>query len=414
LLPYSSNRRQGLQPLTGFTPQQAGRSFTIHHSPLTIDHSPFTLLLPYASNRRQGLQPLTGFTPQQAGRSFTIHHSPLTIDHSPFTIPPSEQFFPQSVLPLSPNNHMSAIIRVSHLSKQFKDTKAVDDLSFTVNEGDVYGFLGQNGAGKSTTIRMLLSLIAPSGGEIVIFEKKLATHRSQILRQVGAVIEKPDLYKYLSAYDNLSIFAKMSDIKVTRELLMRQLEMVGLADRAKGKVETFSQGMKQRLGIAVALVHNPALIILDEPTNGLDPQGIADIRNLILRLSREMGKTVLISSHLLSEIELIANRMIILHKGKKMVEGTVAELLDPAHSLIQLETTNDAAAKEKLSQSNWADALQQGNSIRLLMNKQAVPQLINDLVGLEVSVLSVNSSHSLENYFLSLTTLSGHVEPFAN
>ena len=231
---------------------------------------------------------------------------------------------------------------------------------------------------------------------------------------MGAVIEKPDLYKYLSAYDNLSIFAKMSGIKASRELLMQQLEMVGLADRAKGKVETFSQGMKQRLGIAVALVHNPELIILDEPTNGLDPQGIADIRNLILRLSREMGKTILISSHLLSEIELIANRMIILHKGKKMVEGKVSELLDPAHSMIQLETTNDQLAKEKLLQSKWADTLQEGKSIRLLMNKQAVPQLISDLVGLDVSILSVNSSHSLENYFLSLTTMSGHVEPFAN
>jgi ABC-type multidrug transport system ATPase subunit len=206
----------------------------------------------------------------------------------------------------------------------------------------------------------------------------------------------------------------MSGSKVSRELLMQQLEMVGLADRSKGKVETFSQGMKQRLGIVVALVHNPALIILDEPTNGLDPQGIADMRNLILRLSREMGKTILISSHLLSEIELIANRMIILHKGKKMVEGSVAELLDPEHSLIQLETTNDAAAKEKLLQSKWADVLQDGNSIRLLMNKQTVPQLISDLVGLDISILSVNSSHSLENYFLSLTTLSGHVEPFAN
>ena len=309
---------------------------------------------------------------------------------------------------------MSAIIRVSHLSKQFKDTKAVDDLSFTVNKGDVYGFLGQNGAGKSTTIRMLLSLIAPTEGDITIFDKKLSTHRSAILRQVGAVIEKPDLYKYLSAYDNLSIFAKMSGIKASRELLMQQLEMVGLADRAKGKVETFSQGMKQRLGIAVALVHNPELIILDEPTNGLDPQGIADIRNLILRLSREMGKTILISSHLLSEIELIANRMIILHKGKKMVEGKVSELLDPAHSMIQLETTNDQLAKEKLLQSKWADTLQEGKSIRLLMNKQAVPQLISDLAGLDVSILSVNSSHSLENYFLSLTTMSGHVEPFAN
>src|SRR5450432_923014 len=139
---------------------------------------------------------------------------------------------------------MSSIIRVSHLSKQFKDTRAVDDLSFTVNEGDVYGFLGQNGAGKSTTIRMLLSLVAPSEGEINIFEKKLNTHRSEILRRVGAVIEKPDLYKYLSAYDNLSIFARMSGMKVTRQLLMKQLQMVGLGERAGSKVRTYSQGMK--------------------------------------------------------------------------------------------------------------------------------------------------------------------------
>ncbi|MBC7889167.1 MAG: ATP-binding cassette domain-containing protein [Ferruginibacter sp.] len=309
---------------------------------------------------------------------------------------------------------MSSIIRVSHLSKQFKDTRAVDDLSFTVNEGDVYGFLGQNGAGKSTTIRMLLSLVAPSEGEINIFEKKLSTHRSEILRQVGAVIEKPDCYKYLSAYDNLSIFARMSGMKVSRQLLMKQLQMVGLADRAGSKVKTFSQGMKQRLGIAVALVHDPALIILDEPTNGLDPQGIADMRNLILKLSNEMGKTVLISSHLLSEIELIANRMIIIHKGKKMVEGTVADLLDPAHSLIQVETDNNAAAKEKLKQTNWVSFLQNDKQLRLMMNKEEVPRLISDLVAMEVQLLSVSSSHSLENYFLSLTTLPGYVEPFAN
>lgn len=309
---------------------------------------------------------------------------------------------------------MSSIISVHHLSKQFKDTKAVDDLSFTVYEGDVYGFLGQNGAGKSTTIRMLLSLVAPSGGEINIFDQKLSTHRSEILQRVGAVIEKPDLYKYLSAYDNLSIFAKMSGLKVTRQLLMQQLQMVGLADRATSKVRTFSQGMKQRLGIAVALVHDPALIILDEPTNGLDPQGIADMRNLILQLSSEMGKTVLISSHLLSEIEVIANRMIIIHKGKKMVEGTVADLLDPAHSLIQIETLNNEEALEKLKQTKWASYMQEEKQLRLMMNKDAVPQLISDLVAMNVQLLSVNSSHSLENYFLSLTTVPGYVEPFAN
>ena len=309
---------------------------------------------------------------------------------------------------------MALIIEVNHLSKKFNDIYAVNDLSFTVNEGDIYGFLGQNGAGKSTTIRMLLTLIQPTSGEINLFEKKLSTHRSQILQQIGAVIEKPDLYKYLSAYDNLSIFAKMSGIKVTKQLLMDQLQMVGLKDRAKDYVRTFSQGMKQRLGIAVALVHNPALIILDEPTNGLDPQGIADMRNLILRLSREMGKTVLISSHILSEIELIANRMIIIHKGKKIVEGNVAELLDPAHTFIEIDTLDNADAKQLLLQSKWAVFLQQHNGLQLMMNKTEVPLLINYLVARGVQILSVNSSHSLENYFLSLTTQSGHVEAFAN
>lgn len=309
---------------------------------------------------------------------------------------------------------MSSIIRVSHLSKQFKDTRAVDDLSFTVNEGDVYGFLGQNGAGKSTTIRMLLSLVTPSGGEINIFNKNLNTHRSEILRNIGAVIEKPDLYKYLSAYDNLSIFARMSGLKVTRELLMKQLQMVGLAERANSKVRTFSQGMKQRLGIAVALVHDPALIILDEPTNGLDPQGIADMRNLILMLSNQMGKTVIISSHLLAEIELIANRMIIIHKGKKMVEGRVADLLDPAHSLIQIETNDNDKAKERLKHTDWVSFLKDDPQLRLMMSKDEVPRLINDLVAMDVQILSVNPSHSLENYFISLTTEPGYAEPFAN
>ena len=305
---------------------------------------------------------------------------------------------------------MSLIIEVDHLSKKFKSVPAVDDLSFTVNKGDIYGFLGQNGAGKSTTIRMLLTLVKPTSGDIQMFGKKLPLHRTEILRQVGAVIEKPDLYKYLSAYDNLSIFAKLSGIKITRQLLMQQLQMVGLHTRAKDAVRTFSQGMKQRLGIAVALVHNPALIILDEPTNGLDPQGIADMRNLILQLSREMGKTILISSHLLSEIELMATRMMIIHKGKKMVEGNVAELLDPAHTMINIHTLNNAAAKQALQSSSWSPYLQKNNQLQLMMNKENVPALIKDLVAMDVQMLSVNASHSLENYFLSLTSQPGHVE----
>jgi ABC-type multidrug transport system ATPase subunit len=310
---------------------------------------------------------------------------------------------------------MSSIIKVNNLSKQFNNIHAVNDLSFTVEEGDVYGFLGQNGAGKSTSIRMLLTLIKPTAGSISIFGKNLSAHRNEILKQVGAVIEKPDLYKYLSAYDNLAIFAKMSGMKPNRTLLMEQLKMVGLDERADSKVKTFSQGMKQRLGIAVALVHNPRLIILDEPTNGLDPQGIADMRNLILQLSKEMGKTIVVSSHLLSEIELVANRMIIIHKGKKIVEGNVTELLDPSKSLVQIVTSDDNSARQKLLQTQWATSLQNNTQhLQLKMNKEDVPQLVADMVSLQVPVLSVNPMHSLEDYFLSLTTQPGHVESFAN
>ncbi len=310
---------------------------------------------------------------------------------------------------------MAPVIQVNHLSKQFKEVKAVDDLSFTVNAGDVYGFLGQNGAGKSTTIRMLLTLAKPSQGQIDIFGRSLSNNRSAVLRKIGAVIEKPDLYKYLSAYDNLSIFARMSGIKVSRPDLLRQLSLVGLEDRAYSKVKTFSQGMKQRLGIAVALVHDPELIILDEPTNGLDPQGIADIRNLILQLSHEMGKTIVVSSHLLNEIELVANRMLIIHKGRKIVEGNVAELLDPSKSLIHVETENDAAAREKLLQSVWMPFLKKNSQqLYLTMHKNEVPHLIADLIKMGIQVLSVNSSHALENYFLSLTNQSTDVETIAD
>ena len=310
---------------------------------------------------------------------------------------------------------MSLMLEVKNLSKIFNGLKAVNNLSFTVNQGDIYGFLGQNGAGKSTTIRMLLTLIKPDAGEINIFGKNIQHHRHELLQQTGAIIERPDLYKYLSAYDNLYIFAKMSGVKVSSKLIMDQLEMVGLAERSKSKVKTFSQGMKQRLGIAVALIHQPRLIILDEPTNGLDPQGIADMRKLILNLSHKMGKTVIVSSHLLTEIEQIANRMIIIHKGTKIVEGVVADLLDPAKTIVQLETDNNATALLKLKQTHWGAYLQQsGDFIRLSMNKSGIPLLAATLTEMGVGILSIQPRHSLEDYFLSLTNAENHVEPVAN
>ena len=213
---------------------------------------------------------------------------------------------------------MSSVIQVQGLTKKFgHHFTAVNDLSFSVNKGDVYGFLGQNGAGKSTTIRMLLSLIEPTAGEIEIFGLPLSANRSAIMQKIGAVIEKPAMYEYLTAFQNLKIFSALSGVSKSKTQLLQELDVVGLATRAQDNVGTFSQGMKQRLAIAMAMVNDPELILLDEPTNGLDPQGIADIRNLILLLSREQGKTVLVSSHLLSEIEQVATRLIIIDKGCK-------------------------------------------------------------------------------------------------
>ena len=309
-----------------------------------------------------------------------------------------------------------SIVTVSHLTKKFRNHTAVDDLSFSVNEGDVYGFLGQNGAGKSTTIRMLLTLITPTNGHIEIFGMDLRKERRKILSQVGAVIEKPDLYKYLSAYENLSLFARMSGKNIPAKELHAQLEMVGLAGRRDDKVKTFSQGMKQRLGIAVALVHNPRLIILDEPTNGLDPQGIADMRNLILHLSRHLHKTIIVSSHLLNEIEQVSTRMLIIDEGKKMVEAAVSTLIDPAKTVVELEVKDPAQTRTLLESTRWLPYFQKttAHSLVFQMPRELIPDLNRQMVEWQVAVLSLQVKSSLEAYFLSLTRINQYVATFTD
>ena len=239
------------------------------------------------------------------------------------------------------------IIKVEHLAKSFGSFQAVKDVSFTVSRGDVFGFLGPNGAGKSTTIRCLLSLIKPNAGNIELFGKSYTKSRSEILSKIGSIIEKPDFYKYLSAQKNLEIFARISGASVSKSQIGEMLEFVGLAGRGGDKIGGFSHGMKQRLGIAQTLLHQPDLIILDEPTTGLDPQGIVEIRNLILRLKNEQNKTILLSSHQLSEIELIANRMVIINKGKSIVEGEVQDLLNAQELVVHLEVDVVEAALRK-------------------------------------------------------------------
>lgn len=297
------------------------------------------------------------------------------------------------------------IIEVKGLTKQFKEVRAVDNLNLNVFGGDVFGFLGPNGAGKSTTIRMLLTLIRPTAGTIKIFDKFLKEKRKEILRKIGAIVEKPDFYLYLSAYKNLEILGNISGANPTSKKIMELLELVDLEKRYKSKVKTFSHGMKQRLGLAQALLHDPELIILDEPTTGLDPQGMKDIRDLIIHLSKEKGKTIFLSSHILSEVELIANRMIIINKGTTVVEGYVQDLLNSGNLKVRVEVDDFNKTMELINNSTWKEKLNSDSGTVLFFNlvKEEIPELNKFLVQSQVNVSAVVPIRSLEEYFLSIT-----------
>ena len=297
------------------------------------------------------------------------------------------------------------IIEIKNLTKNFKELRAVNNLSLNVFRGDVFGFLGPNGAGKSTTIRMLLSLIAPSNGDIKIFDKSLKEYRIEILKEIGAIVEKPDFYGYMSAYKNLEILGKISMTDVSRKRIMEVLELVGLDKRYKSKVKTFSHGMKQRLGLAQALLHDPELIILDEPTTGLDPQGMKEIRELILYLSKEKNKTIFLSSHILSEVELVANRMIIINKGTTQVEGYVNDLLNANNLKVTFEVDNAEIAKKVISETQWEKKLEgtAKNNLIFSLRSEEIAALNKLLVENNIAVSSVVPMRSLEEYFLQIT-----------
>jgi len=303
-------------------------------------------------------------------------------------------------------NSKENVIEIYGLTKRFKEVLAVNELELTVNRGDVFGFLGPNGAGKSTTIRMMLSLITPTSGTIKIFGKTLRENRKEILTNVGAIVEKPDFYLYLPAIKNLEILAKISGKEVTHKRILELLELVGLKDRAKSKVKTYSHGMKQRLGIAQTLLHNPELIVLDEPTTGLDPQGMKEIRDLIIRLSKEENKTIFLSSHILSEIELVANRMIIINKGSKIVEGEVSKLLNSSTLKVTVEVENAEAAIMILEGTRWNKNIESitENKFILSIEQEAIPILNKYLVENGVMVNALIPVRSLEDYFLSITS----------
>ncbi|MCF8261751.1 MAG: ABC transporter ATP-binding protein [Melioribacteraceae bacterium] len=297
------------------------------------------------------------------------------------------------------------VIEVKGLTKKYKDLVAVNNLDLNVYRGDVFGFLGPNGAGKSTTIRMLLTLIEPTAGDIKIFGLPLKKNRIEILSKIGAIVEKPDFYLYLSAYKNLEILGKVSGADTSNKRLMEILELVGLDKRWKSKVKTFSHGMKQRLGIAQALLHNPELIILDEPTTGLDPMGIKEIRDLIIQLSRDQGKTIFLSSHILREVELIANRMIIINKGEKRIEGEVKNLLNTDKLQVTFEVSDIQKSLELIRNSQWLNDVDSEGKNEIIFNvhKDLIHEINKFFVDNGIEVSSVVPVRSLEEYFLNIT-----------
>lgn len=218
------------------------------------------------------------------------------------------------------------VLEIKNLFKSYGKRKIINNLNMTVFKGDVYGFLGANGEGKTTTIRMITSLIRSDSGEILINEKSVIKNRDQAIKNIGAMVEAPKFYENLSGYENLKLMAKLIDGTSDKDI-DKLLELVGLKDRGKDKFASYSMGMKQRLGIANALLGNPDLIILDEPTNGLDPYGMRDINELIVSLAKTSNKTFIISSHLLHEMEGICNRVGILYDGKLCIEGDVKKLV---------------------------------------------------------------------------------------
>ncbi|MBI3005333.1 MAG: ABC transporter ATP-binding protein [Ignavibacteriales bacterium] len=302
------------------------------------------------------------------------------------------------------------ILRTHNLSKKYKDRWAVRNLSLEVHRGDIFGFLGPNGAGKSTTIRMILSLIRPTEGRVELFGYDLKSHRSKALSSVGGIVEKPDFYSYLSAVRNLDLIGSLNG-GVEKKRILEVLDVVGLSGRGGDKVKTFSHGMKQRLGIAQALLSDPELVVLDEPTSGLDPQGMKEVRQLILHLAKEQKKTVFLSSHLLNEIELVANRMAIINKGELVVQGEVKALLDEGGRYVVVEGEPKAKIKAVLKKNKklLEGFTERDGSFDVKMDFDDVPMLNNALVKAGVRVTALVPRRSLEDFFLSITENQGKV-----
>ncbi|EEM90663.1 ABC transporter ATP-binding protein [Bacillus thuringiensis serovar vazensis] len=293
----------------------------------------------------------------------------------------------------------NVVVKLENVRKKIGGTEIIRGLSFEVREGEVYGFLGPNGSGKTTTIRMMTGLISMTEGDITICDHSIRTEREKALEQIGAIVENPELYDYMTGMQNLKHFANMAIKPIRKERIAEIVKLVELEHAIHKKVKTYSLGMKQRLGIAQALLHQPKILILDEPTNGLDPAGIRQIRDYLQRLAKEENIAVIVSSHLLSEIELMCDRVVIIKQGEFVQEYNLHEQAKHDETVVVAFEVDQVQKANEIVQGKA-----QGNVIVVSVTKEEIPQLVKKLVNNDVLVYGVTvQNKTLEDEFLAIT-----------
>jgi len=296
------------------------------------------------------------------------------------------------------------VLKVQDLCKNYSGKEILKNISFEVNEGDVFGFLGPNGSGKTTTIRSVLGLIKKNSGQVIINNYDMDKDFIKGIKEVGAVVETPRFHEYLSGYDNLKLIANLHK-ELSKSDIEKVLKDVGMWKKSKAKVKTYSLGMKQRLGIAMALLNNPRLVILDEPTNGLDPQGIKEIRDLIIDLAKNKNITFFISTHLLAEVEQICNKVVIIENGKTLIEGNMDNLLNQDRDKVELICMNTGLAEQIIEKTEYARVESVNNeSMMISIEKNRQEELNRQLYDRGICIKYViPRNQSLEDYFISVT-----------
>jgi ABC-2 type transport system ATP-binding protein len=305
---------------------------------------------------------------------------------------------------------MKTVVQLQSVSKVIKGKTIIDNLTFDVYEGEVFGFLGPNGAGKTTTIRMIVGLMKISKGDVLISGKSIKKDFEGAIKDVGAIVENPELYKFMSGYQNLKHFARMQK-GISDDRMKEVIELVGLTDRIHDKVKTYSLGMRQRLGLAQCLLHKPKLLILDEPTNGLDPAGIREIRAYIRKLAQEEGMAVIVSSHLLSEMEMMCDRIGIIQSGKLVDVQQVRDFVEGSEQVYHFEINDVEKIKAVLNSFDPGIKFEsQGSQVQVALTKEQVPDVIRALVESGVQIYSVMPvAKTLEDRFLEITNDKGEV-----